>query len=96
MGTETFNRIRLGADFNTVTKNIFLIENWRKEYSEFGKVPALSLNVTLMKENISELPTILKINIVTYLFNSFTDTIGLRNGQEDFQVYTFQFLQEFF
>ena len=58
---ETFNRIRLGADFNTVTKNIFLIEKWRKENSEFGKVPALSLNVTLMKENISELPTILRI-----------------------------------
>lgn len=58
---RTFNRIRIGGDFNVITRNMLLYDRWRKKLPAEVYRPGMHLNVTLMRENIEELPTILRV-----------------------------------
>ena len=58
---RTFNRIRTGGDFDVTPKNMRVFDRWRKSLPEGSWKPGLHLNVTLMRENIEELPTIIRI-----------------------------------
>jgi len=58
----TFDRIRVGARFDAVTRNMLRFERWRKTLPADAPVPAFIMAVTLMRENIEELPTIVRIS----------------------------------
>jgi MoaA/NifB/PqqE/SkfB family radical SAM enzyme len=58
---RTFNRIRIGGDFNVITRNMLLFDRWRKRQPPEVYKPGLHMNVTLMRENIEELPTIIRV-----------------------------------
>jgi|GEM_PF-1975963 MoaA/NifB/PqqE/SkfB family radical SAM enzyme len=58
---RTFNRIRIGADFDVITLNMLLFDRWRKARPEGQYRPALHMNVTLMRENVEELPTLVRV-----------------------------------
>ncbi len=58
---RTFNRIRIGADFDVITRNMLLFERWRKALPEGAFRPALHMNVTLMRENVEELPVLVRV-----------------------------------
>lgn len=58
---QTFNRIRIGGDFNIITRNMVLFDRWRKRLPAEVFHPELHMNVTLMRENIEELPTIIRV-----------------------------------
>lgn len=58
---RTFNRIRVGSDFDVVTRNMLRFDRWRKSRPPGAYQPGLHMGVTLMKENIEELPTIIRI-----------------------------------
>ncbi len=58
---STFNRIRIGGDFDVITKNILLFERWRNARPPELFRPSVHFNVTLMRENIEELPTIVRV-----------------------------------
>lgn len=58
---DTFNRIRIGGDFNVITRNILLFDRWRKARPEGEFVPRLHMNVTIMRENVQELPTVIRV-----------------------------------
>ena len=57
---RTFNRIRIGGDFNVITRNMWLFHQWRlKRPPETW--PGFHMAVTLMRENIEELPAMVEI-----------------------------------
>jgi radical SAM protein with 4Fe4S-binding SPASM domain len=58
---ETFNRIRVGSDFEVVTRNVMLFNRWRRSRPRGEWVPGLHFGVTLMRENVEELPTIVRV-----------------------------------
>ena len=58
---ETFNRIRIGGDFNVITRNMLLFDRWRKSQPDGTDVPRFHMNATLMRENIEELPTMVRL-----------------------------------
>lgn len=57
---RTFNRIRVGSDFEQVTRNMLRFARWRETLPP-DRRPGFHLAVTLMKENAHELPTIVRI-----------------------------------
>ncbi len=57
---RTFNRIRVGSDFEQVTRNMLRYARWRESLPPERR-PGFHLAVTLMKENAHELPTIIRI-----------------------------------
>ncbi len=58
---ETFNRIRIGGDFNVITRNMLAFKRWRDSREEGEWRPYFHMNATLMKENIHELPTMVRV-----------------------------------
>ena len=58
---KTFNRIRVGSDFNIVTRNVALFDRWRRSLPEGSFVPELHFGSAIMRENIEELPTMIRI-----------------------------------
>ena len=59
---DTFNRIRIGGDFNVITTNILRFQRWRERHIGEGEYqPYLHVNMTLMQENIQELPTVVRL-----------------------------------
>ncbi|HMS17442.1 MAG TPA: SPASM domain-containing protein, partial [Planctomycetota bacterium] len=58
---HTFNRIRIGGDFNVITRNMMLFDRWRKGLPKGSYVPGFHINATLMRENIEELPTMIRL-----------------------------------
>jgi MoaA/NifB/PqqE/SkfB family radical SAM enzyme len=58
---RTFNRIRVGGDFDVITCNMLRFDRWRRRLPEGAFVPDLHMNVTLMRENVEELPTIVRV-----------------------------------
>jgi len=58
---ETFNRIRIGGDFNVITRNMLAFHRWREALPEDAWRPYFHMNATLMKENIHELPTMVRV-----------------------------------
>ena len=58
---RTFNRIRVGSDFNIVTRNVALYDRWRKSLPEGSFVPELHFGAAIMRENIEELPTMIRV-----------------------------------
>ena len=52
---RTFNRIRIGGDFNVITRNMWLFHRWRSKRPP-ETWPGFHMAVTLMRENIEELP----------------------------------------
>jgi radical SAM protein with 4Fe4S-binding SPASM domain len=57
---RTFNRIRIGGDFNVITRNMWLFHRWRSKRPP-ETWPGFHMAVTLMRENIEELPAIIEI-----------------------------------
>ena len=58
---RTFERVRVGATFETVTTNMLRFQRWRSRLSPGEHVPALMMAVTLMRENIEELPALVRL-----------------------------------
>lgn len=58
---RTFNRIRIGGDFNVITRNMVLFDRWRKALPEGAYVPGFHMSATLMRENIEELPAMIRL-----------------------------------
>ncbi len=58
---RTFNRIRIGADFDIITRNMLLFQRWREALPAGSFRPAMHMNVTLMRENVEELATIVRV-----------------------------------
>ncbi|NRA96083.1 MAG: SPASM domain-containing protein [Planctomycetes bacterium] len=58
---ETFNRIRVGGDFNVITRNMLAFQRWREKIPEGGWRPYFHMNATLMRENIHELPAMVQL-----------------------------------
>lgn len=58
---ETFNRIRIGGDFNVITRNMLAFQRWREKIPEGEWRPYFHMNATLMRENIHELPTMVRL-----------------------------------
>ena len=58
---ETFNRIRIGGDFNVITRNMLAFQRWREEIPEGEWRPYFHMNSTLMRENIHELPAMVRL-----------------------------------
>jgi len=56
---STFNSIRSGADFDTVTRNIKRLKELKEELS--SQLPRVSINSVLLKENLSETPGIVHL-----------------------------------
>ena len=57
-GTQkTFDRIRVGAKFETVTLNMLRFIRYREAQPKEGHVPAVIMAVTLMRENIGRRPS---------------------------------------
>jgi radical SAM protein with 4Fe4S-binding SPASM domain len=57
---RTFNRIRIGGDFNVITRNMWLFHRWRSKRPP-ETWPGFHMAVTLMRENIEELPVMVEI-----------------------------------
>jgi radical SAM protein with 4Fe4S-binding SPASM domain len=57
---RTFNRIRIGGDFNVITRNMWYFRQWR-ENRPAGQRPGFHMAATLMRENIEELPAMVEI-----------------------------------
>jgi radical SAM protein with 4Fe4S-binding SPASM domain len=57
---RTFNRIRIGGDFNVVTRNMWNFHQWRLRRPP-ETWPGFHMAVTLMRENIEELPLLVEI-----------------------------------
>jgi MoaA/NifB/PqqE/SkfB family radical SAM enzyme len=58
---ETFEHVRTGADFGVVMENLKELTALRKEMGLTQDRLMVSFNVTLMRENIAELPQIIEI-----------------------------------
>jgi len=58
---DTFNRIRIGGDFDVVTRNMLLFQRWRGALPEGAYKPYLHMATAIMYENIQELSTIVRI-----------------------------------
>ena len=56
---ETFEKIRVGLKFNEIVKNLKTLE--KTKLKEKAKKPETSIAFTLMKENINELPLLVKL-----------------------------------
>jgi radical SAM protein with 4Fe4S-binding SPASM domain len=57
---RTFNRIRIGGDFNVITRNMWLFHEWRSKRPP-ETWPGFHMAATLMRENIEELPVMVEI-----------------------------------
>ncbi len=57
---RTFNRIRIGGDFNVITRNMLMFHRWRSKLPP-AKWPGFHMAATLMRENIEELPLMVEI-----------------------------------
>jgi radical SAM protein with 4Fe4S-binding SPASM domain len=57
---RTFNRIRIGGDFNVITRNMWLFHQWRLRRPP-EQWPGFHMAATLMRENIEELPAMVEI-----------------------------------
>jgi MoaA/NifB/PqqE/SkfB family radical SAM enzyme len=58
---ETFEYVRTGADFSVVMENLAEFAALRREMGLTDDVLTVSFNVTLLKDNIAELPQIIEI-----------------------------------
>ncbi len=57
---ETYNAIRVGADFDVVVDNISRLSAERGPYAA-GKLPMLSLQMTVHKDNVEEMPELVRL-----------------------------------
>ncbi len=57
---RTFNRIRIGGDFNVITRNMWHFHQWRSKLPP-SVWPGFHMAATLMRENIEELPAMVEI-----------------------------------
>lgn len=56
---ETFEKIRVGADYDTVIRNIKLIVSAKAKYGR--KKPAVNIDMTIFRDNVHEIPAMIRL-----------------------------------